>query len=271
MKITKAILPVAGIGSRFLPATKSVPKELFPIADKPVIQYLVEEAVSAGIEEIIFVISREKDIIKDFFSDNENLNKTLELKGKIDILNKIKNIPSLAKFSYVYQDQALGDGHAVLMAKDLVGDDDAFLVLFGDDIVKNDISASKQMIDAFQGNNLFAAMEVDKDKTHLYGILGVEDINAKPMNVNKMVEKPKQGEAPSNIASIGKYICTKEIFKAIESSKKGKDGEMRLIDALIQLSEEGKQIQALKIIGDRFDTGNPYGLSDANVAFLKDL
>lgn len=266
MKITKAILPVAGIGSRFLPATKTVPKELFPIVDKPVIQYLVEEAVKSGIKEIIFVISKNKELIRDYFSKHSILEDFLEEKGKTNLLKRITPIHSLAKFSYVYQDEPKGDGHAILQAEKLIGNE-PFLVLFGDDIVKSDVPAAKQLIDKFNGESILAVEKILRENTASYGIINPGERNGRLYEVNGLVEKPHQDEAPSNLGIIGKYVCPPEIFDALRASKPSKDGEIRLIDGFVELQKTQK-IWAYAIEGDRFDTGKASGLIAANNAYL---
>ena len=270
MQIKKAVLPVAGMGTRFMPATKVVPKELLPIVDKPVLQYLVEEAVLSGIEEIIFVISRDKELIRDHFSYNPDLEGILKKKGKNDILKSIKSIHQMAKFSYVYQDEPLGDGHAILMAEEAVGNE-PFLVLFGDDIVKGDVPAAKQLIDKFNGESVIAVERIPREKTNMYGVIkpNITDID-RLYEVSDMVEKPAPEEAPSNLGIIGKYICPPEIFNAIKNAPTGKDGEMRLIDGFIKLKETQK-IWAVEIEGKRFDTGRPEGLIAASQVFLMDI
>ena len=266
MKIKKAVLPVAGVGTRFLPATKVVPKELLPIVDKPVIQYLVEEAVNSGAEEIIFVISRGKELIKDHFLPNPELEKFLEEKGKLKLLEKVKPIHTLAKFTYVYQEEPLGDGHAVLMAEEAVGNE-PFVVLFGDDIVKSDKPATQQLIDNFKGESVLAVERIPKEKTVLYGIIKPGKQEGRLFEVMDMVEKPNPDEAPSDLGIIGKYICPPEIFDALKNSKASKDDEIRLIDGFIKLKESQK-IWAVEMEGHRFDTGNPEGLVAAAKAFL---
>lgn len=267
MKIRKAVLPVAGVGTRFLPATKVVPKELLPIVDKPVIQYLVEEAVLSGIEEIIFVISKGKELIKDHFSHHPELESLLKDRKKHHLLDKINPIHKMATFKYVYQDEPLGDGHAVLMAREAVNNE-PFVVLFGDDIVKHDVPAAKQLIDFYKGESVLAVERIPKEKTSLYGVIRPGSQSDRLFEVLGMVEKPKPSEAPSNLGVIGKYVCPPEIFDALKSSAPSKDGEIRLIDGFIKLSESQK-IWAVEIEGKRFDTGSPKGLIEASTAFLQ--
>jgi UTP--glucose-1-phosphate uridylyltransferase len=249
-----------------LPATKVIPKELLPIGDKPVIQYLVEEAVLSGIEEIIFVISRDKELIKKHFSHHPELEDLLKARGKHKLLDKITPIHGMAKFTYVYQDEPLGDGHAVLMAEKAVGDA-PFLILFGDDIVKGDVPAAKQLMDHFNGESILATERVPEEKTRLYGIIKPGKKTGRLYEVEGMVEKPEPDEAPSNLGVIGKYVCPPEIFGALKKAPAGKDGEIRLIDGLIELKKHQK-IWAVEIEGERFDTGNPEGLAAASNAFL---
>lgn len=264
--IRKAVLPVAGVGTRFLPATKVVPKELLPLVDKPVIQYLVEEAVASGIEEIIFVISKGKEQIRDHFSENPALEELLEKKGKTELLEKIRPIHQLAKFTYVYQDEPLGDGHAILMAEEAVGDE-PFLVLFGDDIVKGDVPAAKQLIDHFTGESVMAVEKVPKEKISSYGVIAPGKQEGRLYEVRGMIEKPAADEAPSDLGVIGKYVCPPGIFDAIRASQASHGGELRLIDGFIELKKT-ENVWALEIEGERFDTGQPAGLIAAANAFI---
>lgn len=268
MKIRKAVLPVAGRGTRFLPATKVVPKELLPIVDKPVIQYLVEEAVNSGIEEIIFVISKGKELIKDHFSHHPELELFLSEKGKHDLLEAVRPIHDMAKFHFVYQDEPLGDGHAVLQAEEIVGNE-PFLVLFGDDIVKHDVPAAKQLIDRFTGESILAVERIPREKSSLYGMIKPGEQTGRLYKVLDMVEKPHPDDAPSDLGVIGKYVCPPEIFKAIREANLEKDAELRLIDGFKKLSED-QGIWAVEVEGKRFDTGHPRGLAEAIIAYLDD-
>lgn len=267
MKIRKAVLPVAGKGTRFLPATKVIPKELLPIGDKPVIQYLVEEAVLSGIEEIIFVIAPDKELIKAHFSSDDALEEFLNTKGKHILLEKIKPIHNLAKFTYVYQNEPLGDGHAILQAEKAVNGE-PFVVLFGDDIVKHDIPTTQQLMNYFKGESILAVERIPKEKTVLYGMIQPGHQSDRLCEVLNMVEKPSPSEAPSNLGIIGKYICPPEIFKALKNAPHGKDGEIRLIDGFNELKKSQK-VWAVEIEGKRFDTGNPEGLAAASQAYLR--
>lgn len=258
-------MPVAGMGTRFMPATKVVPKELLPIVDKPVIQYLVEEAVESGIEEIVFVISRDKELIRQHFSHHPELEELLRFRGKHDIADKISPIHKLAKFSYVYQDEPLGDGHAILQAEEVIGDE-PFLVLFGDDVVKHEVPAAKQLIDQFKGEAVIAVEKVPKAKISSYGVIEPGKQSGRLYEVLGMVEKPHPDKAPSEFGVIGKYVVPPTIFEAIRQGQKSVGGELRLIDGLIKLAED-EGIWAYHIEGERFDTGKAAGLIAANQAF----
>lgn len=269
MKIRKAVLPVAGIGTRFMPATKVIPKELLPIVDKPVIQYLVEEAVISGIEEIIFVISKEKELIRAHFTHHPELEALLKLREKHDILKKIEPIHQMAKFSYVYQDEPLGDGHAILQAEALVGEE-PFLILFGDDIVKHSIPAAKQLIDQFKGEAIMAVERVEKENISSYGVIDHGAVVGRLYPIRGMVEKPAAENAPSLFGVIGKYVCPPTIFEAIRQGNVSHSNELRLIDGLIKL-QETEALWAYHVEGERFDTGKAEGLVAANKAFLKEI
>ncbi|QQR83076.1 NTP transferase domain-containing protein [Candidatus Peregrinibacteria bacterium] len=267
--IKKAVLPVAGMGSRFLPATKVIPKELLPIVDKPVVQYLVEEAVQSGIDDIIFVISPNKELIRHHFSHHPELEEFLLDRQKHDLLDAIRPIHQMARFQFVYQDEPLGDGHAVLMAREAVGDE-PFVVLFGDDIVKNKIPAARQLMDHYDGNCVVAVTKIPKEQSVLYGMVEPGVSNGNRHTVLNMIEKPLPAEAPSDLGIIGKYVCSPAIFDALlHVSGTKKTGEIRLIDALNHLrATEG--VTAVEIEGRRFDTGHPRGLAEAIMAYLED-
>ncbi|MBN1258353.1 UTP--glucose-1-phosphate uridylyltransferase [Candidatus Peregrinibacteria bacterium] len=268
MKVRKAIMPVAGLGTRFFPAAKAVPKELLPIVDKPVIQYLVEEAVLSGIEEIIFVISKGKELIKSHFSRQPELEALLEKRGKKEPARRIRSLHTMAKFHYVYQDEPKGDGHAILCAEKWVGDE-PFLVLFGDDIVKSEIPAAKQLLDHFRGESVIAVERVRSDQVSSYGIINPGKCEGRLCEVLDLVEKPAPEEAPSDLGIIGKYVCPAGTWKALREAKPGKDGEIRLIDGFKTIMKTQK-VWAYAIEGQRFDTGKPSGLIAANNAFLRD-
>ena len=260
---------MAGIGTRFMPVTKVIPKELLPIVDKPVIQYLVEEAVKSGIEEVIFVISEGKELIRDHFSENLKVERFLRDRGKNEMLDKIQPIHKLAKFSYVYQHQPLGDGHAILQAEALVGNE-PFAVLFGDDIVQNDIPALMQLIAHFKGDPVIAVEKVIGEAISSYGVIDPESKEGSLYKVKGLVEKPHPSVAPSDLGVIGKYVVPASIFSALREAIPGKDGEIRLIDGFIKLMEQG-DIYACHIEGIRYDTGKPEGLIEANKGFWKAL
>jgi UTP--glucose-1-phosphate uridylyltransferase len=267
--IKKAVILTAGLGTRFLPITKVVPKALLPIGPKPIVQYLVEEAAASGIEEVIFVISPDQTAIQDYFTGNEKLEKELEQRGKTEELAKLKEVESLAKFSFVVQQEAQGDGHAILQAKDLIGDEN-FAVLFGDDIIKAETPALKQLINVYEKTNtpVLATEEIPPEKSSSYGIIDPINSSQTPIQIKGLVEKPKPEDAPSNLGIIGKYICTNEVLKDIENaSASHPDQELRLIDGFINMLQNGKTLHALKIEGQRFDTGSPEGLLKAKIAF----
>lgn len=273
-KIRKAVFPAAGFGTRFLPVTKSLPKEMLPIVDKPVIQYLVEEAVAAGIEEIIIVTGRGKRSIEDHFDYSFELEHTLVEKGKHNLLKEVQGIANLAKFVYVRQPMPLGDGHAILCAKELIGDE-PFAVLFGDDIVDHKIPAIKQLINVYNqtGGSVIGLEKVDKKETDQYGIIKPKNQNGRIYEIENLVEKPTPAKAPSNLAIIGKYIVTPEIIQALEKSKPSHGGEIRLIDGFRELKKKQK-VFGYEIEGKRYDTGNKLGLITATIDFAlkrKDL
>lgn len=268
MKIRKAIFPAAGFGTRFLPVTKAQPKEMLPIVDKPVIQYLVEEAVASGIEEIIIVTGRGKRAIEDHFDYSFELEHTLVEKGKEKLIKQIQEIPNLAKFAYVRQPFPLGDGHALLCAKELIGDE-PFVVLFGDDIIDSKIPATKQLLEEFEKRKVcvIGFQKINRRETDKYGIIKPKKkLNSHTFEIDYLVEKPSPKKAPSNFAIIGKYICTPEIFKALEKATPSVGGEIRLIDGFIELAKSQK-IVGLELIGKHYDTGHKLGLIQATIAF----
>ncbi|KKP36294.1 UTP--glucose-1-phosphate uridylyltransferase [Candidatus Peregrinibacteria bacterium RIFOXYC2_FULL_33_13] len=274
MKIRKAIFPAAGFGTRFLPATKAQPKEMLPIIDKPVIQYLVEEAVSSGIEEIIIVTGRGKRAIEDHFDYSFELEHTLNARGKLEIIKEIQEIPNLAKFVYVRQPYPLGDGHAILCAKELIGDE-PFAVLFGDDVVDSEIPALKQLINEFENkkSTIVALNKIDIAHSDQYGMIKGEKLSKFCYQIEDLIEKPKSEDAPSDMAIIGKYICTPEIFTALEKSSPSHGGEIRLIDGFRELKKKQK-IYGVEIQGKRYDTGDKVEFIKATIDFAlkrKDL
>jgi UTP--glucose-1-phosphate uridylyltransferase len=273
-KIRKAVFPAAGFGTRFLPVTKSQPKEMLPIVDKPVIQYLVEEAVASGIEEIIIVTGRGKRSIEDHFDYSFELEHTLVEKGKHSLLKEVRAISKLAKFIYVRQPMPLGDGHAVLCAKEVVGNE-PFAVLFGDDIVDYRVPALKQLINVYDktGCSVLALEKVDKKDTGSYGIIKPSSSKGRLHKIDTLVEKPSPEKAPSNLGIIGKYVVTPEIIEALEKAKPSHGGEIRLIDGFMQLKKK-QDLYGYELEGKRYDTGNKLGLITATVDFAlkrKDL
>jgi len=272
-KITKAIFPVAGFGTRFLPATKAQPKEMLPVVDKPVIQYLVESAASAGIEKIIFVTGRGKRAIEDHFDYSFELEKTLVEKNKLDLVKKVKEIENLAKFSYVRQPIPLGDGHAVHCAAHLVEEDESVLVMFGDTLYDAEISPVKQVMDVYEkyGASVIGLSEVGPDEISQFGVIGGEDLGDGVYKITKFVEKPAAKDAPSNLVQVGINVITPDIIKILDGMKNGKSGEIRLADAFDELLAQGKPLYGKKIEGEWLDTGNKFNFIKATLKFgLKD-
>jgi UTP--glucose-1-phosphate uridylyltransferase len=273
-KIRKAVFPAAGFGTRFLPVTKSLPKEMLPIVDKPVIQYLVEEAVASGIEEIVIVTGRGKRAIEDHFDYSFELEYTLVEKGKHSLLKEIRNLEKLAKFVYVRQPMPLGDGHAILCAKEVIGNE-PFAILFGDDIVDNKKPALKQLIDVHEktGTSVLALKQVPKNQVQHYGIVKPASSRGKLHKIEALVEKPAPKKAVSNLGIIGKYVVTPEIFAALEKARPSHGGEIRLIDGFMQLTKK-QHLYGLELEGKRYDAGNKLGLITATIDFAlkrKDL
>lgn len=272
-KIRKAIFPVAGFGTRFLPATKAQPKEMLMVVDKPVIQYLVEDAVKAGIEEIIFVTGRGKRAIEDHFDYSFELEKTLVEKNKLDLLKKVKEIENLARFSYVRQPIPLGDGHAIKCAAHLVEEDEPVLVMFGDTLFGGDISPISQVVELYEkyGEPVVGLSEVDKNEVNKYGVIGGTDLGDGNYEIKEFVEKPPVGEAPSNLAAVGIYVITPDVFKVLDGMETGKSGEIRLADAFDLMLADGKKLYGKKIEGEWLDTGNKFNFLKASIKFgLKD-
>jgi UTP--glucose-1-phosphate uridylyltransferase len=266
--IRKAIIPVAGFGTRFLPATKAQPKEMLSLVDKPVIQYIIEEAVASGITEIILVTGQNKRAIEDHFDRNFELEYRLKQKGKKELLKEMDRITNLANFYYVRQKTPLGDGHAILQAKDLVDENESVAVLFGDDLVVNKTPALKQMIDVYEKylDPIIAVDKVDKKETDQYGIVDIVKGEGQTHEIKGLVEKPEPKDAPSNLAVIGKYIITPDVLKALETAKPSKGGEIRLIDAFRAVVKD-RAIYAHEYEGDRFDCGSKLGFLKATIHF----
>lgn len=276
MKIRKAVFPAAGFGTRFLPVTKAQPKEMLPIVDKPVIQYLVEEAVASGIEEIIIVTGRGKRAIEDHFDYSYELEQTLVERGKRELIAEVRKIPEMAKFVYVRQPKPLGDGHAILCAKEAIGRE-PFAVLFGDDLVDSRVPALAQLIKIYEKYHapVIALERINKKESKKYGIIEPARGNGKGRlhRIKSLVEKPDPKHAPSDLAIIGKYILTPEVLDALEKAEKGRDGEIRLIEAFRMLC--GKMpLFGYEVEGKRYDTGDKLGFLQATIDFAlkrKDL
>jgi len=265
--ITKAVFPAAGMGTRFLPATKASPKEMLPLVDKPLIQYVIEEAVASGIEEVVLVTGRNKRAIEDHFDVAFELEEDLRAKGKHKLLSEVQRIANLVTFCYIRQKKALGLGHAVLTSKRVVGDD-PFAVLLGDDIIDSDVPALKQMMAVYERypSTILAIQNVPVSQTQHYGIIDAKKIEDSIYLVKDLVEKPSPNEAPSNLAIIGRYILTPEIFGALERTAPGKGGEIQLTDGLRLLMEK-QPIYAYEFKGIRHDAGDKLGFLKATVEF----
>jgi UTP--glucose-1-phosphate uridylyltransferase len=265
--IRKAVFPAAGLGTRFLPATKAQPKEMLPLVDKPIIQYGVEEAVESGVANIILVTGRGKNAIEDHFDVSVELETFLEARGKKDLVAEIRKISNLINLSYVRQGEPLGLGHAVLVTKALVGDE-PFAVVLGDDVIDAKPPALRQMIDVFQDvqGPVLAIERVPREDVSSYGIIDAEEIRPGVYRIRDMVEKPPRGEAPSDLAIIGRYILTPDIFPALEATVSDRTGEIQLTNGLRQLLKL-RPIYGCRIDGVRHDTGNKLGFLKAVVYF----
>ena len=265
--ISKAVFPVAGYGTRFLPATKASPKEMLSLVDKPLIQYVVEEAVASGMEELVMVTGRHKRAIEDHFDIAFELEEDLRTKGKHDLLTEVQRIADMATICYVRQKLALGLGHAVLTAK-LVVSNDPFAVLLGDDIIDSEVPVLKQMVDVFNRyhGSILAIQEVPRSQTRQYGIIDAEQVDDGVYRVKDLVEKPSPEDAPSSLAIIGRYILTPEIFDALEHTSPGKGGEIQLTDGIKTLMEQ-QPVYAYAFQGTRYDAGDKLGFLKATVEF----
>jgi UTP--glucose-1-phosphate uridylyltransferase len=266
MKIKKAVLPAAGFGTRFLPATKVVPKELLPIVDKPTIQYIMEEVVAAGMEEVVLITGREKGSIEDHFDTSVELENHLKKKGRKDLLKMVQDISEMVTLVSVRQKEPLGLGHAILCAKKVVGNE-PFAVLLGDDLIDARIPCIKQMTDVYDemGGAVIAIQKVPKSETHLYGIIQGQKVRERVYSVEGMIEKPKQGTAPSNLAIIGRYILPPEIFDRLEKVQPDGKGEIQLTEGLRELNRT-VPIFGYEFLGDRYDAGDKWGYLEANIA-----
>lgn len=268
-KVKKAIIPVAGFGTRFLPATKAQPKEMLPVVDKPVVQYLVEEAVASGVEEIIFVTGRGKRAIEDHFDVSYELEDTLVEKNKHDLLAVVQKISTLAKFSYVRQPIPLGDGHAILQAAHLVDDDESVLIIFGDCIYDSAVPASKQLIDAYEQFRapIIGLSEVERAEVSKFGVIDGDRVDESNIRVKGIVEKPKPEEAPSTAVAVGKYIITREVFDVLAGMESGKSGEIRLADAFDIMLQQGKPLYGRMLEGEWLDTGDKFNFLKTTIHF----
>ena len=266
-QIKKAIIPAAGLGTRFLPATKAMPKEMLPIVDKPTIQYIIEEAVESGIEDIIIVTGKGKRAIEDHFDNAPELEKNLLDKGKIDLLEKVRYSSNLANIHYIRQREPKGLGHAVWCARNFIGDE-PFAVLLGDDIVVNRTPCLKQMIDIYNEtlSSVIGVQEVEESETHRYGIIDPITQKGRLYQVKNFVEKPEKGTAPSNLAIMGRYILTPEIFRFLEKQDIGAGGEIQLTDAIQKLNQI-QRVFAYNFEGKRYDVGEKLGFVKTTIEF----
>lgn len=267
MKVRKAIIPAAGLGTRFLPATKAQPKEMLPIVDKPTIQYIIEEAVASGIEEILIITGRNKKCIEDHFDKSVELEMELEKNNKEELLDVVRHVSDMADIYYIRQKEPKGLGHAILCAKAFVGNE-PFAVLLGDDVVDSEVPCLKQLMDCYKEykTSILGVQEVAKEEVSKYGIVDGIHIEDRVYKVKKLVEKPTIEEAPSNIAILGRYIITPQIFDILQNTKPGKGGEIQLTDAL-QTLIESEAMYAYNFEGRRYDVGDKLGFLQATVEF----
>ena len=267
-KIRKAIIPAAGLGTRFLPATKAQPKEMLPIVDKPTIQYIIEEAIASGIEEILVITGRSKKAIEDHFDRNVELEMELEKSGKTELLDLVRDISDMVDIHYIRQKEPRGLGHAIYCAKTFVGDE-PFAILLGDDVVYNEEKPClKQLIDCYNEyrTSVLGVQTVPEENVSKYGIVNGKHIEGRVYKVKGLVEKPSPEEAPSNVAILGRYIVTPRIFDILENTKTGKGGEIQLTDALLELMSE-EAMYAYDFEGRRYDVGDKLGFLEATVEY----
>ena len=274
-RIRKAVIPAAGLGTRVLPATKAQPKEMLVIVDKPALQYLVEELIASGIEEILIVTGRNKSSIENHFDYSFELEKTLEEKGKLELLKVVDDISKLANIYYVRQKKPLGLGHAIGCAEAFIGDE-PFVVVLGDDIIytdenKGEAPVTKQLIDKYvelNGGNILGVQEVAEKDVNKYGIVKpLETTDERTVEVENFVEKPSLAEAPSRLAALGRYVLEPEIFGYLKNTKPGKGGEIQLTDAILDMKNDKGKLYAYNYDGFRYDTGDKFGMFVANVEF----
>ncbi|MBP6002578.1 MAG: UTP--glucose-1-phosphate uridylyltransferase GalU [Pyrinomonadaceae bacterium] len=266
-KIRKAVFPAAGLGTRFLPATKASPKEMLPLVDKPLIQYSVEEAVASGIESILIITGRDKSAIENHFDISYELEQMLTEKGKTEMFEEVRAISDIAKISYTRQKQALGLGHAIYQAKDFVGNE-AFAALLADDVVDAERPALRQMMDVYEKYEapVIATMQVDGEAISRFGVIDADEIEPGVYRIKDMVEKPAYADAPSDLAIIGRYIFTPDIFDAIEQTEPGAGGEIQITDAMRLLLKQ-RPFYAVKLEGTRHDAGDKLGFLIATVEY----
>ncbi|TDF96223.1 UTP--glucose-1-phosphate uridylyltransferase GalU [Paenibacillus piri] len=267
MKIRKAIIPAAGLGTRFLPATKAMPKEMLPIVDKPTIQYIVEEAVASGIEDIIIVTGKGKRAIEDHFDNYVELEQILLSKGKLDLLNEVQKPSNLVDIHYIRQKEPKGLGHAVWCARKFIGNE-PFAVLLGDDIVQAEPPCLKQMINLYNtyDSSIIGVQPVEQQEVSRYGIIDGHLIDERLYEIDQLIEKPKVEEAPSNMAILGRYILTPQIFDILEHLELGANGEIQLTDAISKLKSTEK-VYAYNFIGQRYDVGDKMGFIKTTIDF----
>lgn len=267
MKVRKAIIPAAGLGTRFLPATKAQPKEMIPIVDKPTIQYIVEEAVAAGIEDILIISGRNKRAIEDHFDKSYELEEELHRKGKQELLSVVQEISNIANIHYIRQKEAKGLGHAIYCAKSFIGNE-PFAVMLGDDIVDSPVPCIKQLMDVYNEyqTTILGVQKVPLQDVTKYGVIGGTQIDERVYKVKGLVEKPEVEQAPSNIAILGRYIISPRIFEFLQTATPGKNGEIWLTDALQKLMEQ-EAMYAFDFEGDRYDVGDRIGFLKATVEY----
>ncbi len=267
MKVRKAVIPAAGFGTRFLPATKALPKEMLPIVDKPTIQYNVEELIESGIEEILIITSRNKESIMNHFDKSPELEQSLREKNKFELLKISEDISNMIDIHFIRQKEAKGLGHAILCAKSFVGNE-PFAVLLGDDVVYSEKPCIKQLIDVYNEYNssVVGVQQVKRENVNKYGIVDGKKVNDRTYKLNDMVEKPDIENAPSNMAILGRYVLTPEIFEELENTKKGKGGEIQLTDGIKNLNKK-QNVYAYDFEGRRYDAGNKLGYMEANVEY----
>ena len=270
-KVTKAIFPVAGLGTRFLPATKSIPKEIMTLVDRPLIQYAIDEARAAGIKEFIFVTSRGKGALEDYFDHSPVLEQELRRKNKDDLLEVLKNTNmDSGAIAYIRQHKALGLGHAVWCARRLLDPKEPFAVILPDDVIAAEKPCLQQMVEAYEelgGGSMVAAMEVPADKVSAYGVLDVKEEHGASVSVSGMVEKPAPGTEPSNLAVIGRYILSPDVMRNLNKMKSGAGGEIQLTDAIADEISENRPVYGYRFAGQRFDCGSKAGFLQATIAF----